>query len=78
MECSRQVYWIGLPFPTLWDLPDTGIKPMSLASSALASRFFTTVPSRSHLIVECFEYYRHFNNMNSFNPKAWNIPFISV
>ena len=39
---SRQEYWSGVPFPTLEDLPDPGIKPMSLVSSALAGRFFTT------------------------------------
>ena len=27
----RQEYWSGLPFPTLGDLPDSGIKPTSLA-----------------------------------------------
>ena len=35
----RQEYWIGLPFPTLGDLPNPGVKPMS---PALAGRFFTT------------------------------------
>ena len=44
IELSRQEYWNGLPFPTSGDLPDLGIEPMSL-SSALAGRFFTTVPS---------------------------------
>ena len=41
MEFFRQEYWSGLPFPIPVDLPDTGIKPASLA---LAGRFFTTVP----------------------------------
>ena len=36
MEFSRQEYWTGLPFPTPGDLPDPGIKPVSLASPALA------------------------------------------
>ena len=27
MEFSRQEYWSGLPFPTLEDLPNPGIKP---------------------------------------------------
>ena len=27
MGFSRQEYWSGLPFPTLWDLPDPGIEP---------------------------------------------------
>ena len=31
MEFSKQEYWIGLPFPTLGDLPDPGIKPKSPA-----------------------------------------------
>ena len=41
---TRQEYWSGLPFPTLGDLPDPGNKPASLASPALAGRFFTTEP----------------------------------
>ena len=44
MEFSRQEYWSGLPFPPPEDLPDPGIKPMSLTSPALAGGFFTTVP----------------------------------
>ena len=44
MEFSRQEYWNGLPFPTLGDLSDPGIKPTSLASPALAGGFFPTVP----------------------------------
>ena len=44
MEFSRQEYWGGLPFPSPGDLPDPGIEPTSLASSALAGRFFTTEP----------------------------------
>ena len=30
MGCSRQEYWSGLPSPSPGDLPDPGIKPMSL------------------------------------------------
>jgi len=44
MEFSRQEYWSGLPFPTPGDLPNAGIKPMSLAFPALAGGFFTTAP----------------------------------
>ena len=36
----RQEYWSGLPFPPPGDLPDPGIELASLASPALASRFF--------------------------------------
>ena len=38
----RQEYWSGLPCPPLGDLPNPGIKPMSLMSPALAGGFFTT------------------------------------
>ena len=31
MGFSRQEYWSALPFPSLGDLPDPGIKPGSLA-----------------------------------------------
>ena len=36
-----QEYWSGLPFPPPGDLPDPGIKPVSLA---LAGGLFTTEP----------------------------------
>ena len=39
---SRQEYWSGLPCPPPGDFPDSGIQPVSLASSALAGGFFTT------------------------------------
>ena len=38
----RQEYWSGLPFPSPGDFPDPGIELASLASAALAGRFFTT------------------------------------
>ena len=38
---SRQEYWSGLPFPSLGDLPNPGIKP---TSPALAGKFLTTEP----------------------------------
>ena len=40
MEFSRQEYWNGLPCPPPGDLPDPGIKPVSLTSPALAGGFF--------------------------------------
>ena len=46
MGFLRQEYWSGLPFPPPEDLPDPGIRPRSLVSPALASRFFTTVSPR--------------------------------
>ena len=47
MEFSRPEYWSGLPFPTPGDLPDPGLKPMSLESLSLAGRFFTMSWSRN-------------------------------
>ena len=43
MEFSRQEYWSGLPFPP-GDLPDPGIEPMSLVSSALLAGSLPTEP----------------------------------
>ena len=40
----RQEYWSKLSFPSPEDLPDPGIKPMSLVSPALADKFFTSEP----------------------------------
>ena len=45
MGFSRQENWSRLPRPLPWDLPNLGMKPMSLMSSALAGGFFTTGPT---------------------------------
>ena len=42
MEFSRQEYQSRLPFPSPGNLPDPGIKPLFLASPAVAGGFFTT------------------------------------
>ena len=51
----RQECWSGLPFPTLEDLPDPGIEPMSLVAPALAGGFFTTglpgKPKLNHVVL---------------------------
>ena len=39
---SKQENWSGLLNPPLGDLPNPGIKPVSLMSPALAGEFFTT------------------------------------
>ena len=44
MGISRQEYWSGLPFPPPGDLPNSGIKPETPLSPALAAGFFTTEP----------------------------------
>ena len=44
MECSRQEYWSGLPFPASGDLLDPGIELTFPESPALAGGFFITEP----------------------------------
>ena len=44
MGFPRQEYWGGLPFPSLGNLSNPGIKPASPESLALADRFSTTEP----------------------------------
>ena len=39
MGFPRQEYWSGLPFPPPGDLPEPGIKTVSLATPALAGIF---------------------------------------
>ena len=66
MEFFRQEYWSGLPFPTLGELPDPGIKLASLASPALVRGIFTTVPpgrlmKKIYYSCKCFQYlFSHF------------------
>ena len=43
MEFSRQEYWIGLPFPSLGDLPNRGIEP---GCPALQADALPSEPSR--------------------------------
>ena len=51
MGFSRQEYWSGLPFPTLGDLPDPGMKPVFLVSPKLAGGLFTTEsPGKPHIL----------------------------
>ena len=41
-DSPRQEYWSGLPCPPPGDLPNPGIKPVSLTPPVLLGRFFTT------------------------------------
>ena len=44
MGFSRQEYWIGLPFFSPEDLPDSGNKPTSARVSYIAGRFLIAEP----------------------------------
>ena len=48
MGFSRQEYWSGLPCPPPGDLPDAGIKPVSLMSPALEGKFLCCSYCCSH------------------------------
>ena len=53
MEFSRQEYWKGLSFPPSGDLPNPGLNPSSLASPALAGRYFTNCTTwKAHQVYE--------------------------
>ena len=51
MGFSRQDYRSRLPCPTPGDLSNSGIEPASLASPALAGRFFTAGPPGKPLCI---------------------------
>ena len=56
MGFPRQESWeitlvSGLPLPSTRDLPDPGTKPMSLGSSTLSGKFFTTSKPRGKFIL---------------------------
>ena len=70
MGFPRQEYWSGLSFPSLRDLPDPGLKPVSLVSPALAGRFFTTKPPGKP-IGQC-------SGMHKYTILSLNIPMKST
>ena len=65
MGFSRQECWNGLSFPPPGDLPDPEIEPASLASPALAGRFFTVIQ------VDPLHHLDHHNKYNN-NEKVQN------
>ena len=59
MGFSRQKYWSGLPYPSLGDLPNSGVEP---PSPALAGGFFTTEPpgNPAKQTLHCFHFLSEF------------------
>ena len=53
MGFSRQEDWSGLSCPPPGDLPNPGIEPASLMSSALAGGFFTAAAAAGKLLQSC-------------------------
>ena len=72
---SKQEYWNGLPYPPPGDLPDPGIKPVSLMSPKLADEFFTTSTTWEAFIY-FFPYFGHAAQlMKSYFPdQGSNLP----
>ena len=68
MGFSWQKYLSGLPFLSLGDLSDSGIKPVSLMSSALAGRFFTTSTTNLYCCIIYISYKCHRDRLG---PEAW-------
>ena len=66
MGLPRQEYWSGLPFPSPRDLPNPGIKPTSLATSALAGRSFANCATWEALL---FIKYRENSVAEHFSPR---------
>ena len=51
-ELSQARNWSWFPFPPPEDLPDPGMKPLSLVSPGLAGGFFTAEPPGKTLITQ--------------------------
>jgi len=86
MGFLRQEYWNGLPFPPPGNFHEPGIEPKSLASPALAGRFFTIASSgkacetlllitlevhRRHGWSEAFSGWRRFS-LHPLSTTLWN------
>ena len=52
---SRQEYWSGLPFPSLGDLPDPGIKPGSPALQADSTIWATREAHIGHIYIYTYQ-----------------------
>ena len=82
MEFSRQEYWSELPFPTLGDHPDPGIRPEFLAPPELVGGFLTTVPpGKPYLILNGFagiwpKTYMTLKVMNDYSFLSTNTPLL--
>ena len=56
-QIPRQEWWSGLLSPSPEDLPNSGIKPVSLMSSALAGGFFTVSTTWEAYILIISQFY---------------------
>ena len=56
MGCSKQEYWSGLSCPTPRDLPDPGVKSVSLMSPAFQADSLPLVPHEKSFIYHTYVY----------------------
>ena len=62
MGFPRQEYWSGLPFPSLGDIPNLGIKPLS---PELAGRLFIPKPPGKPKSTIRFFFLKHINKYDT-------------
>ena len=53
MGFSKQEHWSGLPFPSPWDLPNSGIKP---GSPALQTDALLSEPLEKPILMKYYSY----------------------
>ena len=70
MKFSKQEYWSGLPFPSLGDLPNPGIEPMSLASPELAEKNILKVEKKKKK--QSLKKLNKHKNQSQIRQKSWN------
>ena len=51
MKLARLKYWSGFPYPPLGNLPDPGVKCISLISPIVTSGFFSTTATWEALVL---------------------------
>ena len=82
----QEEYWSGVPFPTLGNLPNPGIKPPSPVSPTLAGRFFTTSTTwevllcRNVILIVTFivKYMTQFPHSQSLPSGSFHKPLIII
>ena len=75
MQCSRQEYWNGFPFPSPRDLPDPKIERTSLMSPALADAL-PLEPKKWICKVKLFS--RRFPGDKSMDPDSTNLLYVHI
>ena len=68
---SRKEYWSGLSFPSPGDLPDPGIKPVSLKSPELADWFFSNSTTQKTQVYVYWSFVSHCSISLSLRRGLW-------